>query len=350
MVAPAEGRNTVPLGTGSSSEVGRAVMACDFPLVVWSEADGVVRLANDQAAALVGIPLDELIGRGVRDLVEPRDAVGITAEEITSGAVDAVRSERWVRRPGGERVPVSIWTRTAHIDAQRAAITLLVPKDELPRLGRDPSAPWRDLAPVAVGTADRAGRVTSVSADIDAILGAPAGEWVGSSFLDIAHPEDRERIGMVNAEGAVGVRAEREVRVRHRDGHWVAVCLFFAPLPDSRPGTTFAVIGPPEPGTAPQGRVAELELRLRRIATEVRAAGVLDVVERMPSPTDFPQLAELTTRQWEVLERLLRGDRVPAIAEALFISESTVRNHLAAIFSKFGVHSQDALIRLLRPR
>ncbi|HXW38724.1 MAG TPA: LuxR C-terminal-related transcriptional regulator, partial [Acidimicrobiales bacterium] len=140
-----------------------------------------------------------------------------------------------------------------------------------------------------------------------------------------------------------------EIRLRDRDGHWAEVCALVAPLPDNRPGMSFALLGLLEPDAATAGRVAELERRLRRIAAEVHAAGVLDVVERMPSPTDFPQLAELTTRQWEILERLLRGERVPSIADALYVSQSTVRNHLAAIFRKFGVHTQDALIRLLRP-
>jgi DNA-binding CsgD family transcriptional regulator len=45
---------------------------------------------------------------------------------------------------------------------------------------------------------------------------------------------------------------------------------------------------------------------------------------------------------------LLQGERVPGIARSLFLSASTVRNHLTAIFAKFGVHSQEELIQLLR--
>jgi len=82
----------------------------------------------------------------------------------------------------------------------------------------------------------------------------------------------------------------------------------------------------------------------------VRAAGVLDVVERMPSATDFPQLAELTSRQWEILERLLRGERVPTIAAALFISPSTVEYHLGKVFRKLGVRSRIQLAHALAGR
>jgi DNA-binding NarL/FixJ family response regulator len=53
-------------------------------------------------------------------------------------------------------------------------------------------------------------------------------------------------------------------------------------------------------------------------------------------------------RQREIVERLLGGHRVDAIARDLYVSPSTVRNHLSAIFEKLGVASQSELIELLR--
>ena len=52
-------------------------------------------------------------------------------------------------------------------------------------------------------------------------------------------------------------------------------------------------------------------------------------------------------RQWEILIRLVRGQRVKDIADALYLSPSTVRNHLTAIYRKFGVHSQAELLATL---
>jgi DNA-binding NarL/FixJ family response regulator len=110
----------------------------------------------------------------------------------------------------------------------------------------------------------------------------------------------------------------------------------------------FALVGPPVPFPAPADRVRELESRLRRIGLEVRAAGVLDNLALLPTPGELPELGQLTTRQREILSRLRRGDRVATIAAELYVSPSTVRNHLAAIFRKFGVHSQAELLELLR--
>jgi DNA-binding CsgD family transcriptional regulator len=50
----------------------------------------------------------------------------------------------------------------------------------------------------------------------------------------------------------------------------------------------------------------------------------------------------------EIVVRLMNGDRVPAIAESLFLSPSTVRNHLSAVFRKMRVSSQQELIHRLR--
>jgi DNA-binding NarL/FixJ family response regulator len=62
----------------------------------------------------------------------------------------------------------------------------------------------------------------------------------------------------------------------------------------------------------------------------------------------FAILDGLTARQREIVAALLRGERTSDIAASLFVSKSTVRNHLAAIFKEFGVHSQPELLRLLR--
>jgi DNA-binding NarL/FixJ family response regulator len=64
-------------------------------------------------------------------------------------------------------------------------------------------------------------------------------------------------------------------------------------------------------------------------------------------PERYSQISSLSPRQHEVLSHLLRGERVPTIAAALYLSQSTVRNHLTVIFNRFGVHSQPELLDLL---
>jgi len=350
MVVPQWEPGTGPVARASSSDLGRAVMACEFPLLVWEGRTGVIRLANHAAGHLVGLPLDALIGRRVDDLVEHHDVAGAAAAVLRSGVVDSLGLHDDLMTADGGRVPVRAWVRAVEVDAQLGVVALVAPVSELPQLGRDPGAPWRDLAPVALGVADDDWRIVAVSREVAAILGSPAAEWVGASLSSLAHPDDRGKFE-ARRGGARAVGAW-EARLRGHDGRWVEVEVLAAPShhpPGTRgPTTVFALVAAPDRSQASGSeRVAELEGRLRRIAAEVRAAGVLDAVDVVPSAMEFPQLAELSTRQWEILSRLLRGERVPTIAEALYLTPSTVRNHLASIFRKFGVHSQAALIQLL---
>jgi DNA-binding CsgD family transcriptional regulator len=52
----------------------------------------------------------------------------------------------------------------------------------------------------------------------------------------------------------------------------------------------------------------------------------------------------LSRRELEVVTLLLDGLRVPLIARTLWITQSTVRNHLTSAYQKLGVSSQQELI------
>src|SRR2546428_603958 len=93
-----------------------------------------------------------------------------------------------------------------------------------------------------------------------------------------------------------------------------------------------------------------LLLALWRIALEIAAAGIGDAPVSGEMWWSDPALRELSQRQLEILRRLLRGERVPTIARDLFLSQSTVRNHLSAIYRRLGVHSQAELLARLLPR
>jgi PAS domain S-box-containing protein len=61
-----------------------------------------------------------------------------------------------------------------------------------------------------------------------------------------------------------------------------------------------------------------------------------------------PGAERLSTRERQIVTALLNGDRVPSIARALFLSQSTVRNHLTAIYRKLSVGSQQELVDLYK--
>lgn len=77
-------------------------------------------------------------------------------------------------------------------------------------------------------------------------------------------------------------------------------------------------------------------------------AGRIEDPGPVESPTPPDGAARLSAREQEVVNHLLSGDRVPAIARVMYLSQSTVRNHLAAVYRKLGVSSQQELVDLFK--
>jgi PAS domain S-box-containing protein len=86
----------------------------------------------------------------------------------------------------------------------------------------------------------------------------------------------------------------------------------------------------------------------------------LACISKLPLPltTDQPvnpplasHASNLTNREWKVLRLLASGMSTKAIADQLFISSSTVRNHIHNILTKLGVHNRlEATVFALRNR
>jgi DNA-binding NarL/FixJ family response regulator len=59
-----------------------------------------------------------------------------------------------------------------------------------------------------------------------------------------------------------------------------------------------------------------------------------------PSARDAPDLQELTPRELEVFELIGRGRSNGEIARQLFVTEATVKTHVAHVFSKLDLHDR----------
>lgn len=60
------------------------------------------------------------------------------------------------------------------------------------------------------------------------------------------------------------------------------------------------------------------------------------------------QLDALTDREFEVLQRLERGQRAADIAQEAVVATSTVRSHIRSILEKLDVHSQRQAVEVYR--
>ncbi len=335
---------------GASLVHHQALQSLDIAAAVITLPEARIVAANQAAAELAGLALDAVTGRLWWELIgfEDQAAVRHSLEALSAGNVDAYRARRRLIDARGKVHEVLNWTRAVDLDGMRSAVVLLVPADERGRrLG-----PLVWVEPLVVGTADAQWRIVSVSSEMPTLLGGTQEDYIGLPLIALAHPDDAGGLLRAAAEAAVGEIVCRKVRLRHESGTWVPLVIALVPLTADDPPPVGFVLLPhqAEESLPAAARLSDLETRLQHIVAELRGAGFIEGIERLPSASEHPELNRLSSRQWQILIRLLAGDRVPTIAQDLFLSAGTVRNHLAAIYSLFDVHSQAELLALLRGR
>ena len=342
-------RDVQVVARATASELQRALDLQHVAMVVWRPEDGRIVLANSRAADLVGRPLDKLIGSNATDFVGPEYKVETAKQILSTGVVDAYGGRRTLR--GQENDVLYVWARAIDVDGQRLAITVIALGSELAALGKfGSSSPLGVSVDVAVGVIDPKWEIVTVSSDLKEIIGLEPADLRGSSLLDLLAPEDAARVRESEREGPAKPISMYPVLLREPNDASPDLCLLVGePCIGARLGErVFAFVGWPRGvRLGSTARERELEQRLRRISAEVRAAGLIELL----GESDVPSSAlggELTTRQFEIVEMLLRGARVATIARTLYISPSTVRNHLSTIYRHFNVHSQAELLELLR--
>jgi DNA-binding NarL/FixJ family response regulator len=169
-------------------------------------------------------------------------------------------------------------------------------------------------------------------------------------------------IGLVEADDGIRLAESVDVPILFVSGRSDAETL-------RRAGSTSALGFVVKP-FGPRQLLASVELALARASTPEHRAlekarraltDIAQTLERAGYPgasasasglriRAVPGLERLTNREQEVLDALLAYQRPPQIAEQLFISPHTVRNHLKSIYAKLGVHSQAELLDLLVER
>ncbi len=235
-------------------------------------------------------------------------------------------------------------------DTPDLAITVIVPGEQA---GTELS-PWisfaGELVDLAVLATDHDWRVEHASNDVEALLGCEPGSIIGEALLGMVHPDDALKF-LEAISGTFTLKQAKVVRVRLRapTSSWRDLVCFVTALCEHKPPRLAVLLtgAGSEPTPTEASRTEELEQHLWRIAMEVRAAGLVQDVGNTLPVDRTREFTELSGRQWEVVTRLVDGQRVPEIARSMYLSPSTVRNHLTVVFRKFGVHSQRELVALL---
>jgi DNA-binding CsgD family transcriptional regulator len=291
---------------------------------------------SDRARRVLGLESVDITTLDALTLSKEPDDTYRLFTLIVEGALDGYRARR-VLRGGGAEIDAYVCLRVIARSGETWPSASIIDMS-LSRSGA------REVIAIAnyIDESERAA--------VEAVPQGHSAEFLLTSVLDLVHPDDVCLILETFESAATSGGAQGSIHVRcggSRRWQRTRVLVSCVGAPD-RFSLTLAPLES-EQGFGDLDRAAELERRLRRIADEIEAAGLFQRVARLPDPDRVPGLDSLSSRQWEIVTRLLRGERVPRIARAMYLSPSTVRNHLSTIFRKLGVHSQAELIDRLHP-
>ena len=348
MVDAARSASTSTSGDQRAEEL---VRWSPLPLVLLRLPDGRTLEVSDAFTDFIGRSRADCLTMDVSDYSDDPDGARASFALIAAGTLDSyTRHVRFVR-PGAEPAPSGVHVTAWGDDGpRRCALGTILPEYAFPlEFGHD----GRDALPgiVVIGTLDEQWRIDRITSDGEGVFLHSPEDLLGTSALAGVHAEDVGLLLMLAAHSAARAgRATARVRVRSRSGGWLLARITLQPLA-GRGGAAYAFSlcvdggdSPPEPQGAPT-----LEGVLERTQRDVRAAGLAAWLTALPSALQLRELSSLTTREYEILLRLASGHRVASIATELYLSQSTIRNHLTAIFRKFGVRSQTELLDRLRP-
>ena len=356
MTAAGDTRRAARPQRGSSpaaAELQAAVRHAGVPVVLVHPANRRILEISDTAAATLGIARAQLLSGSLDQIVAPA-VLDDTAITLLRSRVDGYWTRASIRRGDGESFTADLVVRTFHYGTERMLLLVLAVPGLMDSASVDPPQPVVGSC-LAIGDVDSDWRVAHVSPDIAALLGHSPDDVIGTPLLAAVHPAD-----LPDLLAAIGKATDRsagewvQARLRVNGGGWLRCVVMVSPVsPGHGPGPggrfAFAVgAAAADVGREPASRVAELERRLWTISREMRAAGVLRSADHPDSTKNVPGVEKLTPREWEILTHARSGRRATAIAKALVLSPSTVRNHLTSIYRKLGVCSHSELVELLR--
>ncbi|MGC8462076.1 MAG: response regulator transcription factor [Acidimicrobiales bacterium] len=193
------------------------------------------------------------------------------------------------------------------------------------------------------------------------MLQLDSGAITGRALGDLIRPDDVEGLRLhADALCDAPTRTWVPVHLARDEGGSARFCFSLSRAPEEVAAFAFVItrqggdVRPFAQGT--QGaqaaqqtdhRVARFEQTLERISAEIDKVLPLHRAEPLIPSDVLNLLRGASPRQLEVVRRVGAGQRVSSIARDMYLSPSTVRNHLSAIFRRLGVRSQAELVELL---
>ncbi len=327
-------------------ETAEYIASTNIAMGVLDTASLTVTAANGAFADLLGRDLGATIGLRLDDYLEgDRLATSkIVVDALRRGWMDSCEGEAEFLL--GDGTVASTFTWSIPLGAEPPYDALLM--GAAPVRAERPTgfeAHRVDPTMVILGALDDDWCFRDLSVQAVDRLGWPSRQQGWPRVQDIVHPGDVPVVLALLGRAAVGKDATTiYVRVKGPDDEWMPACISVSALcTEAAPRYGIAISFLAKDQGRHLERVDVLEEELWHLAADVRAR-----LTRIVGDAESPDVSGLSERQKEIVQRLLDGQRVQGIARDLFLSPSTVRNHLSASYQKLGVSSQGELIEKWR--
>jgi DNA-binding CsgD family transcriptional regulator len=340
---------TSPGGSDVARIAAHALDTSPYPALVLEIPSELIVAASPAASLLLDPSRGSVVGRALEQFTADRPTAG--PDLFAGGRLNGFEAFRVLRRASGSNLRVRMWIRSFADQPSTRFVLVVFVADQVDRRPARAVEP-RD-SPAVVGTADASLMIERISSDADSLFGWSVSDLLGRSLIGLVAENDVPNCLAALGEASAsqnGVTLYLDVRGKGDgdadDTGSVGCEVLFLPL---YPSPSCAFVFLPTPVELSRAHVsADLSAILVRLGRGAEVAQLVRGATAGITERDLPGLSNLTTRELEILTRLLDGDRAPAIAAELFLTQGTVRNHLASIFSKVGVASQQQLLTLFR--
>lgn len=328
---------------GNVEELIRSLEGLPVAAILTELSTHIFIAANEQAGLVFGTPAKELVGSDVLVRIHPddRDAARAAYAAIADNLIDGYQVQRRVVKPDGTVLIVSVSGRRVGLPGHILGLWVLV-------LGTEPLTPLEMVvmgsSAVVLAVTDHDWQIDYLSSDAE-LLGARGSDLRGFPLLGLVHPSAAsEFLAAAARTAAEDIAVTLLTRMRAGRERWADRYCLMVRMCGHQPPRLGVVISAGPTAATLEGPGSPLDEYVRHAALEARAVQTLDA---LPALARLPQGSELSARQTEIVARLVAGERPADIARSMFLSPSTVRNHLASIYRKFGVHSQGELLAAL---
>lgn len=326
-----------------SKELIRVVQGSALPaILVRLPNEEIVAASEEAGRLLIGGKAKNLIGHSAEEFAAdpPSGALVLVAQ----GRVNGFQTSRTLRRKDGGEEPLQVWVRAGDREVPVGyAVAILWHGRRAPWMYL-PTGRTEDLEThQIIGTVDAQLHVERISDDVRLLCLEPE-RVIGASFFTLFDVTSAVDVLQALADATNSQRGLCLVVNVCQDATRSMGELVLRPLAPA-PSFSFAITVKDD-AQDDSTKLSGLQ-GFDTLGRGLHALALADTLTQF-SAAGVKGADKLTTRETDIITRLMDGDRVPAIARDMYLSQSTIRNHLSSVFHKLGVKSQQQLIDLIR--